>query len=381
MNQRNSFLRLAFVTLVSLILLLVDLSGQVIAAETTKYNPVSPSTIATTKTLQDFKVKLPDGLYLFQPFVSGGRFVTRTKDVVSPLVIVEKGKLVDPFVQFYQIGKERFHEVYLNGNIFNVYVWPQRIGEIRNIQLAKATPLHSCVTQGIFPNISDIQGHGDYRGKPLFVTTSAELTHKVWHMVPVSLKPVITPETFQVSKEEPVFSITEEDKTQANEAIRRDIVPKALKYLRQRHASVYEKHMGRDLWKFTGEYKNKSLIVWLLALDVNGNGRRDLIGIYTLAGKSVLASNSSISEDHSINVLFVLKDTGRAEKVAYSDYMHLFKFGGVLDINGDGILEIILEDISLAGEGGIGTGKQIKIFSFIPEGWISIYETTAIGCE
>lgn len=315
------------------------------------------------KFVQDFRAKPPDGLYLFKPFSSKNR-ATQINDSLSPLVIIDKGKLIDPFVQYYQIGGKKFQAIYLDGKAFNVYVWPEKFGEIRNMQFSKAASLHSCATRGFFPNISDIQGYGDYKGKPL-----------------LSVKPVITPKEFQVSKAASAFSVTEEDRTRIITAVRRDIVPEALKYLRQRHALTYEKHMGRDLWKFAGENKNKSSLVWFQAFDIDGNGNKGFICVYELVGKSTLASNSSITEDHSINILFVFKGTGKAEKVAYSDYMHFFKFGGVLDMNEDGVLEIILEDISLADEGGVGEGKQVKIFSFISTDWVPIYETAAIGCE
>lgn len=130
-----------------------------------------------------FTVKLPDGLYLYQPNAGDEVLAKGDKDTVRPLVIVEKGKFVDPFLRAQEIGFEKFVQKYVTGKTFNVYVGPEQVGVLSNVEFATCS-------RGEF--VPDILGRGRYTGRALPTVPSRYITN---HPIYIGIKMVMTPVT------------------------------------------------------------------------------------------------------------------------------------------------------------------------------------------
>ncbi len=151
---------------------------------------LAPSLVLASKA--DFAVKLPDGLYLYQPYAGDEVFAKGDKDTIRPLFIVEKGKLVDPFLRAQKMGLEKFMRKYVSGKTFNVYAGPELVGKLSDVEFATCS-------RGEF--VPDLLGKGKYAGKSLPTVPSKYITNHAIHtglkmvMAPVELRlgPAISP--------------------------------------------------------------------------------------------------------------------------------------------------------------------------------------------
>jgi hypothetical protein len=81
------------------------------------------------------QVTLPDGLYLYQPYFGNEYHRVGGRETIRPLMIVEKGALVDPFLRAREIGFNNFLKRYVEGRTFHVYRAGNKVGTVENIQL------------------------------------------------------------------------------------------------------------------------------------------------------------------------------------------------------------------------------------------------------
>lgn len=329
---------------------------------------------AASKAEQPFQVKLPDGLYLFQPLpqdkiyeLDAGEWKpipNPAKDDFSPLFIVKDGKLSDPYSLANKIGIDKFNKKYVIVKTFRVYNGTEKIGELTDIKL---NSLDNWCSKEFHPNIA---GKGKYNGKPLSgrKVDSSTYIHRDFILPFVTIKATATPQSFQGAKNMEEFTITEEDKAKAAEAVRDNFLPETLNQIKNKL-----KQRNRI---FIGEEKSLSRFEFLKAIDLDGNGSKDIIGVYTPFFRYKEKPEGGRNELNSNAIFFVLWDTGKIEKLLLGHLINDFGLVGVIDIDQDGIQEVIIQvSVSLDSE---FTGKQIEVFKHNSSGWRRIYQSVKI---
>ncbi len=307
---------------------------------------------AIKKSEPGIQVKIPDGLYLYKPYFREDR-----SGIFSPLVLVKNKKLMDPYLLAEEKGYEAHLSKYVVGKTFNVYVGSERFGSIKELDLGFS--VGSGCRRGEF--IPSMRGNGVYKGKPL--PSEWFIEKEMWgnrYRIYGSTRILIVPQTYQGPKRQVLLSVTDDDMKRMEEAIRKYLVPGEIEEINKR--------LAKENRRVIGESKSKLDVIE--AVDLDGNGEKDLIGIYYL---SVVHDNPQGYWAH--NILFVLWDTGKVEKIASEGRSPAFLLGGVLDIGQDGIQELIIATrVTSMREDG-GEGRQIDILRHGPLGWTSIYRS------
>ena len=312
---------------------------------------------AASKAAQPFQVKLPDGLYLFQPKLHESRF--------SPLFIIKGGKLIDPYPLAKNMGIPKFMKKYVTGKTFNVYVGTEMIGKLSDVKLQ---PFNDCLSEEMFP---DIPVSGKYEGKPLpgiYSDKSIYPDNKAAiSFYKGEVKAIATPQSFKALKKMEAFSVTEEDKAEATKAVRGNLIGEAMKSM--------EEWAKREKRQIVGE--KESSLVFAKAIDLDGNSRKDIIGLYELLISHRLESTEYTGGQFS-EILFILWDTGKIERIPFN--YGFGGLGGVIDLDQDGVSEIILQiELSVFFEtDGAEDGRQIEIWQHTLSGWKRIYHTIEV---
>jgi hypothetical protein len=284
-----------------------------------------------------FKTNLPDGLYLFQPY-AGDEHVSvphGDKDTVRPLVIVEKGKLVDPYLRAEALGLDGFNRAYVTGRTFQVYLGKRRFGTLANVSLQR------CRTAKGYA--SDISGSGSYSGTAFPRIASKYVSNEWWH---VGLKAVMGPFDPSQAVRSLGGSEGEPKETSIAESVR--------------------KHFAASGWKISS----------FVAVDLGDDEKLDAI---------VRVPDFQDVKDAfgSSEAIFVYRGAGQSEFVTKNDSaLPAFILAGVLDLDGDGELELIVQRLlSSNGKLGLGTAAtQIEIYRREKHSWQEIYRTQPIGC-
>lgn len=315
----------------------------IVAAVLTTAQAASKKDQKLPQAAEKVHVKLPDGLYLFQVYVAD--------DVVSPLALIKGGKLIDPYVLAHKMGIPKFLQTYVEGRTFNVYVGPEKIGEATNLSLAPKTPCY-------INELPSIEGKSSYTGKPLAKVYSQNTISERGKPVYQPVKAIVTPPGFQTSKAVPSFIVTDADKFAMVKALYKDVLPAIVQ-------------LGKDYGVGGKEVGSLHLAQ---ALDLDGNGEKDFVGVYFLSFPT-----------GSRSVVFVLRDTGKAEKVALShdSGSPAFALGGVLDLDLDGVQELVVQTLGRSFpdvDAGSDEVRQIEIWRRGVPGWVRIYRTVQIGC-
>ncbi|MBI2411722.1 MAG: hypothetical protein HYV24_00725 [Deltaproteobacteria bacterium] len=309
----------------------------------------------------EFKARLPDGLYLYQPKIK--------KEPFSPLFIVEKGKLIDPYAMADKIGMERFDKEYVRGKGFNVYAGSELIGKLNNLIIMTDNP------ENVKEYSSNIIGYGKYSGGPLPGEVSdGSYYANDFNIDFATIKAVLTPETFKYTKERQ-FNVTEEDAKRATNAVRKKYVSYA--------KSIIAKILAKEKRKIIAE--SRSSLDFLTAVDLDGNGKKELIGNYSFSYKYVddkYPIDLNDSGLYEIEVLFVLRDSGIAEKVMEGIVRHpAFSLGGIIDLDGDGVYELIVQESLSPDVAYDPGGKRIAVLRHYLEGWEKVFSTVRVSDE
>ena len=294
------------------------------------------------------EVKIPEGLYLYKPNF-------REDSVFSPLVLVENKKLVDPYVLVQMMGIKSFLKKYVTEKTFNVYVGSELFGKLKNMNLTSISTKNKCQGDNFVP---DIQGNGQYEGKPLpYGWLKEEKGSGYLYRIYGSTKIVITPESFQMRKKPLILPVTDSDIERMIEAVQKHIVPKEIEDINIR----LEKE-NRRVIREEGSYLRVAE-----AYDLDGNGKKDLVGIYYL---NTINNKGGSSRD----ILFILPNTVKVEKVISGSAVPSFMLGGVIDIDQDGVQELIMVSSFMPGTDS-GDRRQIEILRYTSEGWVSIFRS------
>jgi|GEM_PF-6475402 len=295
-----------------------------------------------------FAIKLPDGLYLFQPYLETRDLLFKGKDknTLSPLFLVRNGKLDDPVAFAYKIGVSKFLNTYIKGKAFNVFNGSEMIGTTNKINLK---PLDTCYSKEFLP---DLQGKGMYVGKKLENYGGRGV--------------MITPQSFNTFMTNPVYEVTDEDKAKVTEAIRKYLVPDAIEHINK----ILEKQGRRE--RIIGE--GRSGIDRVEAFDLDGNGKKDFLGVYRYHGQS------GPRAFWLVEFIFVFWDSGKIERISFAESSPGFLWGGIIDIDQDGKKEIIVQTLQSDNIDGSDQGKFIEIYSHTPSGWKRVYRSALTGC-
>ncbi|CAG1066696.1 hypothetical protein BAC1_02325 [uncultured bacterium] len=323
-----------------------------------------------------FKVNLPEGLYMYKPY-------TRSGDLFAALFVVEKGRLVEPnafFPKGYRddpeqfLGKEEakafegFVDKYVKGNAFNVYAGAEFKGRLSGVEMNLS---NFCYTDEFFP---DIIGSGKYEGDHVLVESDEDSSLYIFNTLERefgALKSTATPLSFERPQTNQ-FEVTEDDKAKAVEAVRRDLLPEASERIQGKLDK--ENRVIRD--------ESGSRLNILKAIDIDGNGKKELLGIYTInvSHNKEDDKNKIIPARAFSEVLFILWDSGKIEMIFSEEFMTpAFSLIGLFDIDDDGIHELAIQRfVASLKEPDGGDGRQIVILRHDPAGWKAIYSSSWI---
>jgi hypothetical protein len=290
---------------------------------------------------QAFRAKIPDGLYLFQVYMG--------EDIFSPLVLVEGGKLIDPYARARKMGLAKFSQTYLEGKSFNVYTGTEKIGSVSKVRLAWKEP---CLTNQFAPGL---EGKVSFAEHLLPKVYSRNILTEIGHPVYEEVRAILTPASFHVSKIVPHFIVTDLEKTEMIDALYRDVLPSIIQLSKE----------------FRSGGKEVGHLQVAQALDFDGNGQKDVLGAYVLNFATGIE-----------NILFILRDTGHAEKIILTKGLTpAFVFGGTLDVDQDGILEIVVQTKISPPKDPMDNGREVAIWRHDSSGWTNIYHTLQVGCS
>lgn len=300
-----------------------------------------------------FQIKLPDGLYLYQPKVNWGSSFT-------PLLIINKGRFMDPNLLIKRIGLKQFEKIYLDGRQFNVYVGKEHMGVIHDIRREYANT--RCEETDEF--LSFYIFKGTYEGYPLPV-----ISENSWPINSAKLaakKAIAAPSVIGLPLEKDKFVVTEDDRTLAVATIKKELDQLAIKRIEQFYYKLYQKKEKMVI--------DDEALESVIALDIDNNGKKDLFGIYTVNGINAEKKRSG-GRGFSV-ILFVIWDTGRAEVVMSTENSApAFSLGGIIDIDKDGVQELIVQKSVSTNEEPYAVGTEINILRHDPSGWKRIYRS------
>jgi hypothetical protein len=305
---------------------------------------------------KSFQATIPDGLYLYKPEIK--------KDYFSPLFLVKEGKLLDP----YTINKNETLKGYTSGKTFDVITGIETIGKLSDVNLEI---IEGCQwAEGYAQNIN---GSGKYTGSPLQEEQYVKGSFYTRNEFLAYTTPKFISGPSDTSKiKGKGLSITEEDRVRVIDAVRRQLMPDAIKKINEDLQLMKENRIVSD--------DKDSILKVAWAVDLEGNGKKSIIGIYCFSLK--LKERDTAASDHSVrtgyvsDILFVLRDNGTIEQVAMSlGFISAFSFINMVDLNGDGFKEIIMEC------GDIGEdfhGKTIEVYHYSSSGWERVFKSATI---
>lgn len=182
-----------------------------------------------------FKVNIPEGLYLYQPWTNDVAF--------APLFMVRDGKLLNPYELYgakergYR-GDERTEEEkkaldsFMRENVigksFNIYVGAEKYGVLSEVDFRNNNYCDAKIM------LSDIRGEGNYKGKRFTGGTQDESLYIVppdelhLQMEYGSLKAVAMPSSYVKSIKNRPLTLTEEDKTKVVASVRKELLSAAM---------------------------------------------------------------------------------------------------------------------------------------------------------
>lgn len=316
--------------------------------------------LSTDKT---FSVTIPDGLYLYKPNIKKNEF--------SPLYIVNKGKLEDAYTVARKIGKEKFNDDYAGGKTFPVFTEAEKVGNLTNVNFSF---VNFCEEPEEF--ISNIVGTGTYAGKTLHPQKYYEQTFYSFYGTK-KLFQYLFPK-FQTAaqlkantKNENIY-LTEEDRTKAVAEVKKHFVPEVIKIVNEGQRIRKENRI------VSGEKSSRLDFAW--AVDLDGSGKKNIIGCHylILTLKEMNPQTRKYDKDGGSSgreILFVLRDNGQIAKIAYGSVEPSFSLINVIDLDGDGIKEIIIEVDRTEDE---WDGKSIEIYSFKEGYWLRVFQSARI---
>lgn len=328
----------------------------------------SDDTVNAPKPMQ---INLPDGLYLFQSkIIQMYKYRPEIKDdVFSPLLIVKNGKLLDPYSLAKKIGIQKFMKEYVTEKTFSVFVGTEMIGKLSGVKL-KFFETNTCPSGRL---LFDIEGTGTYEGRPLpgrYEDKSVYVHNNDKTLLNQAIvKAVAVPQPYHKSKKNEAFILTEDQKAKVIKDVREKLVSEAMKPIEARLNKEHRIILRED----------RSRLDFIKILNLENSGKKDHVGVYTLYVSHRKISDSIRTGVAFNEILFILWDSGKIEKILFGmENSPAFSLGGLIDIDQNGVQELIVQSSSGPYVEDDNTGKKIEIFQHDSSGWKSIYRSALI---
>lgn len=258
---------------------------------------------------------------------------------------------------------------YVTEKSFNVYVGTEMIGRLSNVKI-KLFDTNTCPSGTL---LFDIEGTGIYEGKLLpgrYENNSVYAIKKDDLILnSATVKAVAVPSLFNKSNKMEALTVTENDTTKAVKEVKKYLIAEAMKPIEKRLINENRIILNED----------ESRLDFIKMLDLDNSGNQDYVGVYTL-----YVSNKTVSENERAGIafneiLFVLWGSGKIEKILYGEESSpAFSLGGVIDIDQNGVQEVIVQRSCGPYVEDDINGKRIEIFQHDSSGWISIYRSALI---
>lgn len=327
--------------------------------------------------------RIPEGLYLYQPSMKHYGW--------AALFAVRDGTLVDPY-QKYAASARAFVEVmseeekgilaalnkgYAAEGGYAVYRGREAAGTLDGVKLRIVRQCYSGKM------LSDIIADGRYTEDPGYSkNTGALYTSDNAFEDFALLKGIAVPGGMPGFKTGKGFAVSEADRVMALKAAREGLYGEAMRRIKK---DLRHLHNGKlDIVSPGGKDGLESL----RAIDIDGDGVKDLIGIYSIhvGYRHVNAGDTDAhAAVYSKETLFTVFGTGKAEAVAFGEYIGpAFSLGGMIDIDRDGALELVVQASVAESDGEEGSydeGRRVEVFRHGQRGWVKVYGTKGIcGC-
>ncbi len=315
-----------------------------------------------------FRARIPDGLYLYLEFGAMRRWIT-----FGPIMLVEKGKLVDPYrLARSKKGRDRIEKL-IKGKTFNAFVGSDLIGQQKPAVWGIGGAETPAGKKLFAPGIDMREDFPGMSFKDIYVSMPKYVRNE--YMINFGCpRPLLAPPSFTPSRKIEFLPVTEEDRKKAADGVMSAFFPSTARH--------FERQFQRKKGKRCTFEDLGSELDSLIAFDIDNNGKKDFVGIYTMyAGSKERDRKGERLCGFRYEILFVLMDTGRLYMLASNRYIFPgVAFGGVIDVDGDGILEIVtLTTISVTTprkiENDYEDGLWLSIFRYNGNGWKSIYRT------
>jgi hypothetical protein len=271
---------------------------------------------------------------------------------------------LNPYEIADKIDTTKMMKEYAVGKTLSVVKGSEKIGEISNVEFES----YYCVAKPRNPKqkiLPKIIGAGKYEGKTLAAGKGINKDKSIG-----VLNILATPTSFLNDNSIKTPILTEDDQKNMINSFRKYILPMAQK--------MHDKRIGRNGRHVIDEEKGYLFVA--AAIDLEGKGRNDFLGIY----RSVLriAEGKISAGSSSIDVPFVLWHNGIIEMLDLADYVPSYNIIGAADIDDDGIKELFIQKIIQIAdkreeEPSIDT-LQIEILKHMSPGWQSIWQSGLI---
>jgi hypothetical protein len=317
---------------------------------------------------RDFRATIPDGIYLYNE-------LGPTQDSIgfAPIMIVEKGRLVDPYRMGQSIkGRARLEEL-IKGKAFNAFVGSDLLGRQEEADWGMSAP-ESLVGKRRLAR--DIGMREEFPGMS-FKDVYAKMPMYVRGEYAIDFgcpRPLLAPPSFTPSRKIEFLPVTEEDKEKAAAAVQSAFLSrKGLRY--------FERELERDGPPRCTLLKGRGGAVdSLQAFDIDNNGKKDFVGISTIYATGRTPGGGQTC-GVQYEILFVLMDTGKIDVLAANTSTPGTALGALIDIDGDGILELVTltrVQITSPKDDQYEDGRQLSIFRYDGSGWKTIYRTVPV---
>lgn len=350
-QRKKGIIRSVFIFVILLLSMQCHANADAIADHSTvRQNKQSKGT--------DFKTNLPNGLYLYKS--------KKENNVFSPLFIANDGRLIDPYIAAEKIGQKMFINKYVQNKTFNVVTGSTEMGELSNIILNFEK--HAQTKEFV----KNIEVNGNYKGKDLQakdIIGNSFFTEKDFFNFAFP-KFIATPQKYFTGLESE-FSISKQDIEKILEKAKEHFLPEA-----QRIVSEEFKIENRII------IGSESSIDYAWAIDLEQNGKKVIVGCYSIAFIYKDQDYKVIEQQkggYDFEILFSYRENGEIKQISMSDgKVPGFSLINAIDLNGDGIKEIIIESNRELELEDSSSGKSIEIFSLFSHGWEKIFQSAKI---
>jgi hypothetical protein len=301
-----------------------------------------------------FQVKIPDGIYFYKsaPNLKQNEFL--------PLWIIEGGKFVGSAKKLKTDGLQFARKNAADKN-FDVFSGKTKAGSFSKIELRVN---NLCGSAQFLPSI---EAEGYYSGNKIQPFDMQESKWGRQQRIFTSSRVFAVPQAFNFAAGADYLPVTEGEREALVGVIQKTLVPEAL----QKVSAHLVKHWGRK-YQIIGQ--GKSGLVFLEKVDIDNNGKLDFIGTFDVSARYGEDDSYSVSN----SILFVYMNGLELKQIAFSIGPDAFVLLGVMDVNLDGVSEIIYEEKIESSIDGGDPGVRIHLIHKVANGWGDAYRSSSV---